>query len=252
MKKIYILLAFSGLAMSLVFAFYTFNKFIYNQKQAPNPSTAPAPYEATLTGTYVCLPHRDTSGPQTMECAFGLKTASGEHYALDFGENSTGEEFRAGETATLFGTITPIEYLSSDHWQIYDIVGILSIKANADDKSDLIKVQTPLSNQRITSPFEVRGRARGTWFFEASFPIVLVDWDGKIIAQGHADAVLDPNDPNSTWMTEDFVAFKATLEFENPSFEADFSKRGSLILQKNNPSGLPQNDDALEIPVRFD
>lgn len=36
----------------------------------------------TVSGTTLCLPHRDTSGPQTLECAIGLKDAEGRHYAL--------------------------------------------------------------------------------------------------------------------------------------------------------------------------
>ena len=54
-------------------------------------------------------------------------------------------------------------------------------------------------------------------------------------------------------MTEDFVPFSATLEFTSPypGKGQDFMKRGSLILKKDNPSGLPENDDALEIPIQF-
>jgi hypothetical protein len=48
-------------------------------------------------------------------------------------------------------------------------------------------------------------------------------------------------------MTEDFVDFEAELDFEKP----DLYERGSLILQKANPSGLPENDEALEITVNF-
>lgn len=36
----------------------------------------------TMSGEMVCLPHRDQSGPQTMECAYGLKTPEGVYYAL--------------------------------------------------------------------------------------------------------------------------------------------------------------------------
>lgn len=36
----------------------------------------------TFTGTIVCLPHKDTSGPQTMECAYGLRDDSGVYYGL--------------------------------------------------------------------------------------------------------------------------------------------------------------------------
>ncbi|MDO8260943.1 MAG: Gmad2 immunoglobulin-like domain-containing protein, partial [Candidatus Magasanikbacteria bacterium] len=82
--------------------------------------------------------------------------------------------------------------------------------------------------------------ARGTWFFEGSFPVVLTNWDGLIIAEGVAQAKGD-------WMTEDFVDFSVTLEFTGPQLY----NRGSLILMKDNPSGLPQNDDAFEVTVEF-
>lgn len=111
---------------------------------------------------------------------------------------------------------------------------------NANDKSDLIVVVSPVKNGEISSPLSVAGRARGVWFFEGSFPIVLTDWDGRIIAEGHATA-------QGEWMTTDFVKFIGTLEFTKPSY----GKNGFLILRKDNPSGLPENDDALEIPVMF-
>ncbi len=245
-KKVVIIFAFLGLAASAVFAFFTFNQFIYNQKQADSEHVLP--YDGSLSGEYVCLPHRDTSGPITMECAFGLKTENGEYYALDFGANADPSIFQAGQATNITGRFTPIELLSTDHWKIYDIEGIISVDDTShtpEAKNDLITVQNPQPNQVIASPLEIRGEARGTWFFEASFPIVLTDWDGKIIAEGIAQA-------QDEWMTEEFVAFRATLTFENPSWDADFSKRGALILQKDNPSGLPENDDALEIPVRFE
>ena len=111
---------------------------------------------------------------------------------------------------------------------------------NAAQKADLIVLDSPRPNQTITSPLTVTGKARGYWFFEASFPVVLVDWDGRIIAQGIATAKGD-------WMTADFVPFEATLTFAVD--KNAYSNRGALILKKDNPSGLPQNDDALEVPV---
>jgi hypothetical protein len=111
---------------------------------------------------------------------------------------------------------------------------------NELEKTDLIRLDYPRPNQEIESPFAIRGEARGYWFFEASFPIVLTDWDGLIIAQGIATA-------QGEWMTEDFVQFEAVLEFEKP----EYSNKGTLILRKDNPSGLPENDDALEVPIIF-
>ena len=108
-------------------------------------------------------------------------------------------------------------------------------------KMEFIRVNTPLPNQTIQSPLVILGEARGYWFFEASFPIILVDWDGLIIGQAIAQAKDD-------WMTEDFVPFEAVIEFEVPIVK----NNGALILRKDNPSGLPENDDAFEVPVFFD
>ncbi|MFA5386231.1 MAG: Gmad2 immunoglobulin-like domain-containing protein [Candidatus Paceibacterota bacterium] len=111
------------------------------------------------------------------------------------------------------------------------------IKGFSNDK---IKLDNLKSNDEISSPLTITGKIKGTWFFEGSFPVILVDWDGKIIAQVPATA-------KSDWMTEDFVPFEAIINFQKPSY----GEKGSLIFKKDNPSGLPQNDDAIEIPVVF-
>jgi len=103
-----------------------------------------------------------------------------------------------------------------------------------------IIVDTPQAGASIESPLTVSGRARGTWFFEASFPVVLTDWDGGIIATGIAQAQKD-------WMTENFVPFAATFDFPD---QRPMS-RGSLILEKDNPSGMSEFDDAVEMTVFF-
>lgn len=103
-----------------------------------------------------------------------------------------------------------------------------------------LRLEAPQPFEVITSPLTIRGEARGSWFFEASFPIVLTNWDGLIIAESYATAQDD-------WMTTDFVPFEATLEFDTP----EYGERGFLILKKDNPSGLPEHDAAYEIPVTF-
>jgi len=109
-------------------------------------------------------------------------------------------------------------------------------------KNEIIILNEPRPETIISSPLKISGEARGTWFFEASFPVVLVDWDGLIIAEGIATA-------QSDWMTENYVPFEATLNFTNPN--TSVSNRGALILKKDNPSGEPKNDDALEITVYY-
>lgn len=106
-------------------------------------------------------------------------------------------------------------------------------------KEDLIQVESPQTNDTITSPLVIKGKARGFWFFEASFPIRLYDDNGELLTTAIAQAQDD-------WMTEEFVPFTAELKFENPKTE-----KGTLVLEKDNPSGLPENADELRMLVLF-
>lgn len=108
-----------------------------------------------------------------------------------------------------------------------------------NDMSDLIRVTNIVPNQEITSPVVIEGEARGGWFFEAQFPVKVVGSDGKILGTTVAQA-------KGEWMTNDFVPFIATVDFETPIFAS-----GTLILQKDNPSGLKEHDASLIIPITF-
>ncbi len=116
----------------------------------------------------------------------------------------------------------------------------IDINLKPDNKEELIVVISPLKDDLISSPLSIAGRARGTWFFEGSFPLELQDQYKNVIAQGHASA-------QGEWMTEDFVPFLGTLQFNNfiPG------QKGFLVLKKDNPSGLHENDDQIKIPVIF-
>ncbi|HVU79840.1 MAG TPA: Gmad2 immunoglobulin-like domain-containing protein [Candidatus Paceibacterota bacterium] len=111
---------------------------------------------------------------------------------------------------------------------------------NAAELQDLIRVTTPAPGGTAGSPLAVSGEARGTWYFEASFPYELRDASGNVIAQGPVQAASD-------WMTTDFVPFTVSISYPaQPS-----GSHGTLILKKDNPSGLPENEKSLTIPVVF-
>ncbi|MDO8466831.1 MAG: Gmad2 immunoglobulin-like domain-containing protein [bacterium] len=103
----------------------------------------------------------------------------------------------------------------------------------------LIEVYSPKNDSIITSPVTISGQARGFWYFEASFPARLLDGNGKEIA-------IIPVQALDEWMTERFVPFSTKMEFIAPKTDT-----GTLILQKDNPSGLPEHDAEIRIPVRF-
>jgi hypothetical protein len=104
----------------------------------------------------------------------------------------------------------------------------------------MIAVDIPVPGAQISSPLQVTGRARGNWYFEASFPVILKGPGGVVLATVPAQAQGD-------WMTTDWVPFTATLVFTPPAPGSS----GVLILQKDNPSGEPQFDDSRTIPVVF-
>ena len=120
-----------------------------------------------------------------------------------------------------------------------DTGGAASSASSSASQSNMIRVTEPQPNAVVTSPLTVRGEARGTWYFEASFPVQLLDENGSLI-------VMLPAQAEGEWMTEDFVPFSVALNFETDA------KRGTLVLMKDNPSGLPEHAAEIRIPVRFE
>lgn len=112
---------------------------------------------------------------------------------------------------------------------------------NALEKQDMIVIETPRPGDTITSPLVVTGQARGNWYFEASFPVELRDATGKVIAQGYAQA-------QGEWTTDEFVPFQSVPVTFAPQ---PAGSTGTLVFKKDNPSGLPEYDDALMVPVTF-
>ncbi|OGZ33893.1 MAG: hypothetical protein A2Y98_03445 [Candidatus Portnoybacteria bacterium RBG_19FT_COMBO_36_7] len=109
-----------------------------------------------------------------------------------------------------------------------------------DQTQQEIFVTSPQQNQTVASPLIVRGRVRGSWFFEASFPIKILDAQGNEISVSYVQA-------KGEWMTSDFVDFEGQLRFISPSLSS-----GTLVLQNDNPSGLPENQKEFRVPVIFD
>lgn len=86
---------------------------------------------STLSGTFGCLPHRDTDGPVTMECAFGIHADNGSYYALDTSAIAMERimAISSGSRIRVTGVVVPIEALSSDQWLTYDIEGIMRVES---------------------------------------------------------------------------------------------------------------------------
>ncbi len=111
---------------------------------------------------------------------------------------------------------------------------------NEIEKMEVIRIDEPRPNTIVKSPLQIKGNARGNWYFEGSFEVYLLDENGTEIARNVAQA-------QEEWMTEEFVYYESKLIFNKPK-----TKTGTLVLEKNNASGLPVHDDKLEVPVIFE
>jgi len=103
--------------------------------------------------------------------------------------------------------------------------------------ADKIVVTTPLPGATVGNTFIVSGKARGGWYFEASFPIEVIDTSGMQI-------FLAPVQAQGEWMTAEFVPFTAQV-----SVPASYKGPATLVLRNDNPSGLLQNEASISIPI---
>ena len=110
---------------------------------------------------------------------------------------------------------------------------------NELEYADEIRIEAPRPNQTISSPLRIAGRARGSWYFEADFPVELVDGNDKSLVISYAQA-------QGEWMTSEFVPFEGKIIFQKPTTQS-----GTFIIRNANPSGLAENQKELRVPVKF-
>ena len=114
-----------------------------------------------------------------------------------------------------------------------DTLKVLMRGENVD--MDTVSIVSPVAGAALPRDFIVTGSARG-WYFEASFPIRVIDQAGNQLGQGVAQAQGD-------WMTTNPVPFKASVsvgKYQGPAI---------LMLMKDNPSGEVKNDASIQIPI---
>ncbi|MGY5849816.1 Gmad2 immunoglobulin-like domain-containing protein [Salegentibacter sp. F14] len=112
--------------------------------------------------------------------------------------------------------------------------------SNRKKITELIRVEMPVRGKTIESPLQIKGKARGNWFFEATAPIELLDGDFHSLGKSYIEVA------EADWMTEDFVAFQGELDFKKPK-----TKNGYLLFKKNNASEKPELDRIHRMPVKF-
>ncbi len=105
--------------------------------------------------------------------------------------------------------------------------------ASAND----IIIDQPLPGASVARSFALTGSARGQWYFEASFPIEVVDVSGNQLFENFVQA-------QGEWMTTEFVPFSASI-----TIPGNYTGPAKLILHRDNASGLPEHDKSVSIPI---
>ncbi len=95
------------------------------------------------------------------------------------------------------------------------------------------------ANDIVASPLKLTGELPGTWYFEAVIGVAVTDAQGKVLVEQAGNATRE-------WMTTEYVPFEATLKFVKPK-----TATGFVVIKNDNPSGLPQYDKMIKIPVKF-
>lgn len=106
-------------------------------------------------------------------------------------------------------------------------------------QTKFLVVDSPHIGQTVSSPLTITGQISGSWSFEGQFTVMIIDSDSVIIAD-------EPATLQGDWMTVDLVPFEVTLEFDPGD-----SEEGKIIFTKANPSGLPENDESINMNIKF-
>lgn len=105
------------------------------------------------------------------------------------------------------------------------------------EKGQKIYLENIKSGDTVDIGYEVKGEAPGSWFFEGSFPVRVLNIQGEVVSTFVATTYDD-------WMNETTVPFSVIIDFP-------LEQEGAYVLQfeKSNPSGLDDNSDIAKIAI---
>jgi hypothetical protein len=116
---------YSGLAVIGVVVLAVAYYLLSGKTEAPGSAVPTGAQE--VHGQVSCLPHKD-SGPQTLECAYGLKDSGGKYYGIT-GASREITGYHMGDEVVVSGTVSAPKTDS-----VYDVVG--NIEASSIHKAN--------------------------------------------------------------------------------------------------------------------
>lgn len=95
-------------------------------------------------------------------------------------------------------------------------------------------------NSVIKTDQIVAGKIDNSWLFEGQFNIQIKDSSGRVIATTPVKIV-----EGQDWTVPGLKDFSVKITFKTNS------QSGTLVINSDNPSGLPENQKSYSIPVKF-
>ena len=104
------------------------------------------------------------------------------------------------------------------------------------DIDRMLTVTSPQQGAFVAHTFQLEGKARGSWYFEGTFPLVIENESGVVLET-------IPIRAQGDWQTPDLVPFSETIQLPY------YSGNANLILKKANLSSGSSEDASLTIPI---
>lgn len=136
------------------------------------------------------------------------------------------------------GTTEPIQCKNISVSEIDQILSTFKFIDSPKTDTSQVIIYSPASNSLISNPVTVTGKIPSLWVFEATFPVRILDSNRNELALKAADTQGD-------WTTDAEVEFSVTIDYQTTD------KTGFIVINNDNPSGLPDNSKSYEIPIRF-
>ena len=99
---------------------------IGKESEPPKPSAPHSPIKSgtpvSLGGHLRCLPHKDSTGDVTLECAIGMEADDGKYYALRNNKNEVLFDIPFDKHVTVHGR------LSTDYESVYQTSGVIDVE----------------------------------------------------------------------------------------------------------------------------
>ena len=111
-----------------------------------------------------------------------------------------------------------------------------SLPVISGNKDDLVSFSI-LPGQKVSGVVKITGSIKNNYFFEGNILVNILASDKKLLKAGHGTAT-------TPWMTSGPVSFETSLDFSSLPQGIAY-----IEIHNDNPSGLPQNDKSILVPV---